>query len=149
MEDGQITIVKVENAAFLVEDLFRRSFGGAPPTTPVHYVAFAQIGLSTFEVVGYYHVTHCSEYGLVGGLCVDVRYRNRGLGEKFSRIAFDDAGDKKAFFAYLGNPTSISIARRIGYEHTRHQHLMVRWLKPLPEEEKERLIAEVAEIGPF
>src|SRR5262245_60061852 len=121
-EDNPITIVKVENAAFLVEDLFRQSFAQPPPQTPLHYVAFVQKAPSTFEVVGYYHVDHRSEYALVGGLCVDVRYRNRGLGEQFSRIAFDDVGDKKAFFCYLGNPTSIRIAQRIGYEPTAHQY---------------------------
>jgi GNAT superfamily N-acetyltransferase len=148
-EDSPISIVKVDNATFLADDLFRRSFAQPPPRTPVHYVAFAQRAPSTFEVVGYYHVDHRREYALVGGLCVDTRYRNRGLGEQFSRIAFDDAGDRKAFFCYLGNPTSIRIAQRIGYEPTPHQYLMVRWFQSLLEEEKQRLIAEVAVIGPF
>ena len=118
-------------------------------TTPTHYVAFYQVAPSTFEVVGYYHVTSYGEYALVGGLCVDPHYRQHGLGEKLSRIAFEDAQEIGAFFAYLANPVSVGIARRIGYVSTNRQHLMVRWMSPLPEGEKERIITEVAAIGPF
>ncbi|MCS6927457.1 MAG: hypothetical protein NZ578_16325 [Candidatus Binatia bacterium] len=149
MDEEKLLITRVDTAAFFIGDLFQRTFGEAPPVAPVHYVAFYKEDASTFTAIGYYHVTHCGEYALVGGLCVDVRYRNQGLGEKLSRIAFRDAGDKKALFAYVGNPVSDGIARRIGYVQTRQPHLMVKWLQPLPEEEKERILAEVIAIGPF
>ncbi|MGH7962712.1 MAG: GNAT family N-acetyltransferase [Candidatus Binatia bacterium] len=149
MDDEKITIVKVSDAAFFIEDLFRRTFAQPSPTTPVHYVAFCKPTPSTFKAVGYYHVDHRDEYALVGGLCVDTQYRNRGLGEEFSRIVFAEAADKKAFFAYIGNPISQAIARRVGYIETRQQYLMVKWVKPLSEDEKERIITEVIAIGPF
>lgn len=70
-----------------------------------------------------------------------------GLGQKLWRITFRDAGDHKARCTYVGNPISDGIARRVGYVQTRHPHLMVRWLQPLPGEEQE--LAEVIAIGPF
>ena len=88
-------------------------------------------------------------HGLVGGLCVDPRYRNRGLGEALSRIAFVDPGSKKALFAYLGNPVSIAIARRVGYVQTAHEYLKVKWLTRLVEPEQEAIIRDVAARGPF
>ena len=148
-EQGDISIVRVDNAAVFITDLFRQAFNQSPPHDPTHYVAFAKTGPTQFEAVGYYHVTECGPYGLVGGLCVDPRYRNRGLGEALSRIAFVNLGPKKALFAYLNNPVSVAIARRIGYVHTRYQHLMVRWFAALPEQEQRAMIDEVAARGPF
>jgi len=149
MEDEQIRIVKVDDAAFFIADLFRRTFAESPPLTPVHYVAFYKATPALFEPIGYYHVDQRGEYALVGGLCVDPRYRQKGLGEQFSRIAFEDARENKAFFAYIGNPISDTIARKIGYIETNQKHLMVKWMKPLAAEERERIIAEVAALGPF
>ena len=148
-EQDNISIVRVDKAAVFITDLFRQTFNQSPPPDPTHYVAFAKIGPARFEAVGYYHVTECGPYGLVGGLCVDPRYRNRGLGEALSRIAFVNIGPKKALFAYLNNPVSVAIARRIGYVHTRHQYLMVRWFGTLPEHKQQAMIDEVAARGPF
>ena len=148
-DQDNISIVTVDNAAVFITDLFRQAFNEHPPRDPTHYVAFAKIGPAQFEAVGYYHVTECGLYGLVGGLCVDPRYRNRGLGETLSRIAFVNLGPKKALFAHLNNSVSVAIARRIGYVHTPHQYLMVRWFGTLPEHEQQAMIDEVAARGPF
>jgi GNAT superfamily N-acetyltransferase len=148
MEDN-IKIVAVSDATLFASHLFREAFNQPVPVTPVHYVAFAQLSLTTFEVAGYYHVDYRDEYALVGGLCVEPRYRSQGIGEKLSAFVFAAAGPRKAFFAYMGNTVSVRIALRIGYEATSRQHLFVRWVKPVSEEEKEWLIAEVAAIGPF
>ena len=56
---------------------------------------------------------------------------------------------RKALFASLNTPTSVAIARRIGYVHTQHQYLMVRWFVTLPEHEQRAMIDEVAARGPF
>ncbi len=149
MEEEKVKIVRVDDAAFFIADLFGSSFGDPPPTLPIHYVAFYQTAPTTFEPIGYYHTDHRGEYALMGGLCVDPRYRNRGLGERLARIAFADAGEAKAFFTYVGNPVSINIVRRIGYVETRQKHMMVKWLKSLSEEEKKQMITEVIALGPF
>jgi hypothetical protein len=141
-----IQVVKVDDATFFIADLFQRTFGDPPPLTPAHYVAFCKLDSSTFEAVGYYHVTFCGEYALVGGLCVDEHYRNKGIGEKLERIVFEDGGETKAFFAYVGSPTR---ARRVGFVDTNYEHLMVRWMKAVSAVEQERILAEVAALGPF
>ena len=149
MAEDSFQIVRVSDASFLVEELFQRSFAQSPPDFPIHYVAFDKLAPQTFKVIGYYHITHCGSYVLVGGLCIDEDYREKKLGRALSAIAFEDAGEAKAFFAYLGNPVSISVAYRVGYVDTPHQYLMAKWMQALPEDEKEQIIAEVAKLGPF
>lgn len=149
MEADKVAIIRVDNAAYFIGDLFRQAFGDPPPTTPIHYVAFYQTGPSAFEAVGYYHAEHRGEYALAGGLCVDPRYRNRRIGEKLTRSVFEDARETKAFFTYSGNPVSRAIAHRAGYEDAKPQHMLVRWLKPLSEEAREKMITEIIALGPF
>ena len=163
MEEKRIKIVRVDQAGFFITDLFKKSFGDLPPATPVHYIAFYKSSPSTFEAIGYYHVDYRGKYALVGGLCVDRQFyrklwsgrrpillgKHRGVAEKLVRAALEDAEEHKAFFAYTGNPLSQAIIHRVGFVETRHKYLMVKWLKSLPEEEKEKIITEVVAIGPF
>lgn len=149
MNTDNIRIVTVDDAAFFASHLFKLAFNERAPVTPVHYVAFAQTNPTTFEAVGYYHVDYRAEYALVGGLCVAPHYREKGLGEKLSVFVFAQGGPRKAFFAYMGNPVSVRIALRIGYEATVYPYLFVHWVNPATDTEKARLIAEVAALGPF
>ncbi len=142
-----VAIVRgVDDVSFLVGDLFREVFGGPPPAEPLHYVAARRLGPGRFEVAGYYHVTYRREYALVGGLCVAPAYRGRGIGERLERIAFTDPRGVKAFFAYVGDPRR---ARRVGFRDTGREHLLVAWVEDVPDEERERIVAEVAALGPF
>ena len=146
LEDINIKIEKFDDASFFVEDLFQRSFGQRPPTFPINYVAFLRSDLSSFKAVGYIHMTERGEYALVGGLCVDVDHRHRKLGETLLRYVEGDVGEKKALFVQTNNP---AIASRVGYEPTKIQYLMVKWTRSLSGEEREKMINEVAKLGPF
>jgi hypothetical protein len=146
LENSHIKIEKFDDASFFIEDLFQRSFGQPPPTFPINYVAFFKSDPSFFKTVGYIHMTECGEYALVGGLCVDVDYRHKKLGETLLRYVERDVGEKKALFVQTNNPT---IASRVGYRPTRVQYLMVKWTKSLSKEEQERMVNEVARLGPF
>jgi N-acetylglutamate synthase-like GNAT family acetyltransferase len=146
LEIPDIRIERFENASFFVDDLFRKSFGHAAPTIPVDYVAFSKLNPSTFKAVGYIHMTEYQDYGLVGGLCVGVDHRHKGLGTTLLKYVERDIKRKKALFVNTNNPT---IAKRCGYEVTKTQFLMVKWTKVLAKEEQEELIEEVIKIGPF
>ncbi|OGP88510.1 MAG: hypothetical protein A2156_03550 [Deltaproteobacteria bacterium RBG_16_48_10] len=146
LENRNIKIEKFDDASFFIEDLFHRSFGQLPPTFPINYVAFFKSDPSTFKPIGYIHMTKGNDYNLVGGLCVDIEYRHKRLGETLLRNVEIDIGEKKALFVYTNNPT---IASRAGYFPTRTQYLMVKWMKPLPKEEQGKMVDEVTKIGPF
>lgn len=147
MTSGDVRILRVEDdVSYLVDDLFRRTFGDPAPTDPVHYVAMQPGPKSQFEVVGYYHVAHRGEYALVGGLCVAESHRRRGIGEQLERRAFADPAGALGFFAHVGDAAR---AKRVGFNHTRHEHLVVAWVRDVPPSEQERIIDEVAALGPF
>ena len=57
-----------------------------------------------------------------------------------------EKGEKKGLFVYTNNPT---IASRVGYKPTKTQYLMVKWLKSLPQEDREKMIDEATKLGPF
>lgn len=143
---SDIVVVKVDDAAPFVGDLFRATFGNEIPTAPTHYVAFHRIEGRRFEPVGYYHVDYRGDYALVGGLCVEPSMRRRGVGEALERYVFRDAGATKVYFAHVGDPTR---ARRVGFVDTGVPHLVACWMVPVSVDEQRRLIDEVAALGPF
>jgi GNAT superfamily N-acetyltransferase len=143
---GDVFVAKVDDAAPFVEHLFRAVFGDPTPSLPTHYVAFVRTAPGRLAAVGYYHVSYCGEYALVGGLCVDPVMRKRGVGELLERFVYQDAGDTTAYFAYVGDPAR---ARRVGFVDTGQPHLLVCWMKDVAPAERERLISTVAALGPF
>ena len=142
----EISIERVTNAAFFASELFRLVFGHPVPAEPVHYVAFARLADGTLRTVGYYHVAYRGAYALVGGLCVEPGFRRLAIGERLERAAFENVGDASAFFAYVGDPTR---AKRVGFRETEHPHLVVRWMKEVDDAQRQRIIDEVAALGPF
>jgi predicted N-acetyltransferase YhbS len=146
LQDNHIRIEKLADASFFITDLFQKSFDQAPPTFPLNYVAFYKLDPGMFRAIGYIHMTECSHYGLVGGLCVNIDHRHKGLGEALLRHVEKDVGEKKALFVYTNNPT---IANRCGYALTKEKHLMVKWAKRIPQEAQEQIIDEVIKVGPF
>lgn len=147
MTSDEVRILRLEDdVSSLVDDLFRRTFGDPAPTDPVHYVAIQPGSESRFEVVGYYHVAHRGDYALVGGLCVAESHRRRGIGERLERRAFAHPDGAVGFFAHVGDATR---AKRVGFSHTRYDHLVVAWVRDVPASERERIIDEVASLGPF
>jgi N-acetylglutamate synthase-like GNAT family acetyltransferase len=146
LEIPDVRIERFENASFFIDDLFQKSFGQSAPTLPVDYVAFYKSDPSTFKAIGYIHMTEFPEYGLVGGLCVGVDHRHKGLGTTLLMGVERDIKGKKALFVHTSNPT---IAKRCGYKRTKTQYLMVKWTQLISKEEQGKLIEEVTKIGPF
>jgi GNAT superfamily N-acetyltransferase len=143
---GEVFVAKVDDAEPFVGHLFFAVFGDPTPSVPTHYVAFVRTAPGRLAAVGYYHVSYCGEYALVGGLCVDPAMRKRGIGEILERAVYADAGDTTAYFAHVGDPAR---ARRVGFVDTGHPHLVVCWMKDVPAAERDLLITTVAALGPF
>jgi hypothetical protein len=97
LENNNFRIETFDDATFFIEDLFHKSFGHLPPTFPINYVAFFKAKPSVFRAIGYIHMSECGDYGLVGGLCVELDYRHKKLGEMLLRNVEKDIGEKKPF----------------------------------------------------
>ena len=63
--------------------------------------------------------------------------------------AAKELDDATAWFGYCGDVKSWLVNERIGYHRTRHQHLIVKWFRDLPEPKQRELEDEIAAIGPF
>lgn len=148
----------------LAGDLFRRRFGHEIPDYPRSFVLryLENPGDADGRIVAYVHQMPFNEVYLGGGMVVDERVyrsfpkwlfaevrREGGLATIVTRDSISQLGDSPAAFGHVGEPRARQADLRTGYVDTGRPHLMVFWRKPLPEAEKERLIALVEAHGPF
>lgn len=149
-EDADIKVILVDEPLPEAAELFARAFKGHRiPDSPRHYVAFCANADGKDEFAGYCHATWCGEYALMGGLCVNPDFGNRGVGHALERVLMEDTGPNKAFFSHTGIPTVVRMNARLGMEHSGYSNLMVKWTQNLSDDEKARILEEVHEIGPF
>jgi ABC-type polysaccharide/polyol phosphate transport system ATPase subunit/GNAT superfamily N-acetyltransferase len=144
----RVRIVEVEDSSFFAEDLFQDAFGHSPPKGPSNFVAFYPDsgGQSAFKVIGFIHLERVGEMGLIGGICVDRRWRGKGIGKRLLLSMEEKRKREKAFFVYTDNS---KLTSDYGYEALPHSYVMVKWLEPVPEEEKARLADAARDFGPF
>lgn len=157
---------EVNDARSVAGELFRRCFHHEVPNDPRHFVLVYSpppgSAQSEPRVVAYVHQTPFENVHLCGGMCVDERFYRRlpkglfdevrregGLATLVTRDSMGMLGLSPASFGHVGEPRSRAAVLRTGFVDTGLPHLMVMWLKPLPEDEKARLVRRVAAIGPF
>lgn len=147
---SELRIVELgSDAEFFAGGLFLECFGQKLPEEPVHYAAFLRERGGDLRCVGYVHVTRRARYGLVGGLCVDDRFRKRGIGEALLRRTLVDVHGLDALFSYTGRSASVSLVLRLGYQRTNHPRLFVKWSETAPAGDRDALMEEVAALGMF
>ena len=160
--DDIIRVEEVSDAEFFIGDLFRRRFHCDPPSYPRSFVAFYQPARGRLEAVGFVHYLAHEDTYLYGGLVIDERrYRQMpaehrdaikaagGIAEKLLRATFARLKDAPAIWGYVGDALAEKVDLRAGFRHTSHPHVMVCWNAELPEEEKQRRLANVIALGPF
>ena len=148
MDPERIRIIEVDDPSFFAEDLFNRAFGHSPPPGPSSYVALYSDSESpsTVQVIGFVHLEQVGEMGLVGGVCVDHPWRGRGIGKRLLSFVSGKRRKERAFFVHTDDPRLASVC---GYEALPYPYLMVKWMEPLSEEEKTRILGAALEFGPF
>lgn len=162
-----LRVWEVNDARVLAGDLFRRSFDGhEAPDYPRHFVLVHSPGPGAEgaapRVVAYMHHTPYEGVHLAGGMCVDAAaYRampkwlfeqvraEGGLATIIARESIAMLGESPAAFGHVGEPRARAADLRAGFVDTDRPHLMVVWRRPLPEEERRRLVDLVEALGPF
>lgn len=153
----------VQDGDWFAGALFRRKFGGAPPASGHHVVAFCRRPDGALATLGYAHFMPFGDIVLVGGVCTDGGviaalddaqraaieaaggvYFNL-LGYAFARFA----AECEAYFGYCGDARAETVNLRAGFARTQHPHLLVNFHKPQHEVMQRALIAKAAAIGPF
>jgi GNAT superfamily N-acetyltransferase len=148
LDPEKIRIVEVEDSSFFAEGLFQDAFGHSPPQSPSNYVALYSDseGEPIFKVIGFIHLERVGKAGLVGGVCVDRQWRGRGIGKRLLMSVEERRRGENAFFIYAENPR---LSSACGYEILDHPYLKVKWLPPLSEEDKSKLVDATIAFGPF
>lgn len=156
---------EVHDARKTAGDLFRRCFNHEIPDYPRHFVlVYSPVPGKDAkpEVVAYVHQSPFGEVHLCGGMCVDERAYRRfpkwlfeqvreqgGLATIVTRDSMKMLGDSVASFGHVGEPRARAADLRTGFVDTGRPHLMVMWLKDIPETERLRLINTAEAHGPF
>jgi len=158
----QIHLLEVDDAQPLAGDLFKRSFNDQIPDFPKHFVLVANNEKDTILTLGYVHFTQHLNMYLGGGMCVNSRAL-RHLPKK-TRAQLNEQGgvafymlskavkklkDCEAVFGYVGHKGAYKIDLAVGFEQTKHQHLIVYWKTALDQQQQQQTIQSAYEFGPF
>lgn len=158
-----LAITEIDDADFLVADLFRRKFAAPPPDVGRHLVALYRNAEGSLRLAGYSHMRPFGDVYLSGGSCsngetirtMDPQHREAiqaaggiwYLVLKYAFARFADCCD--AFFGHCGDPRALEVATAAGFVGAGHTHLIAHWHKPLHENIRRALIAKVHALGPF
>ncbi|MEP7043033.1 MAG: hypothetical protein ABI843_08210 [Dokdonella sp.] len=158
-----LTISEIDDADFLVGDLFRRKFASTPPEVGCHLVALYRDADGGLHLAGYSHMRAFGEVYLSGGSCSegdtiramrpserDAIYAAGGVWHLILKYAFERyADDCDAFFGHCGDRRALEVAHAAGFVDAGPEHLIVNWHKPVHPNIQRALIAKVEALGPF
>jgi hypothetical protein len=170
-----LLIFRSPDAAAIASGLFRECFsaafpvpreGSLPIPTPPHawrqFVASYRWPDGKDEAVGFCNWIRYNDVYLQGGMCVRRNFYRRlprdqfrevqeqgGLAQMMMSAAERELNDGVAWFGYCGDAKALAVDLRAGYEMTHRKYVIVKWFRDLEPAERERLIDEVAKIGPF
>ena len=169
--DARLQVLRLANAEFFARDLFYDSFRTAFPAPPAdsraratwfQYVAFYRWSELHYEPVGFCNWIRHGEVYLEGGLCVRRSFYRRlprdhwlackrrgGVAQIMMEVAAGELADAAAWFGHCGDPKAQVVVSRVGYVATRHPHVIVKWFRDVGPRRRERLIEEIAALGPF
>jgi len=150
----------------MFEEIFHQPFPSLPPgsTLPpwAQYVAFYRWDEDRLEPVGFCNFLPFEDAWLEGGLCVRRNFYARlptgpseecrasgGVAQMIMEAAARELDDCAAWFAYCGDPQSLKVCMRCGYEATTHQYVIAKWFREGSPERRTELVERVAAIGPF
>ena len=160
---GFFTITEIDDADFLVGELFRRKFGDPPPDFRRHLVALYRDADGATHLAGYSHMRPFGDVYLSGGSCSNGETIKRmqpherdavqaagGVWYLTLKYAFRKYADCcDAFFGHCGDKRALEVALAAGFVKTEVEPIIVLWHKPLAEVFRRALTAKVVALGPF
>ena len=158
-----LTITEVDNAGFLVGDLFQRKFAHPPPDFRRHLVALYRDADGACHLASYSHMRPFEDVYLSGGSCSNGETIRRmqphereaiqqagGVWHLILKYAFERYADCcEGFIGYSNDARAIDVALASGFEKTAYPRLFAHWHKQLHEKVRRALVAKVEALGPF
>jgi hypothetical protein len=78
----------------------------------------------------------------------EIRERG-GIAQMMMETAARELNDAIAWFGHCGDAKAMAVDLRAGYVTTNHKHVIVKWFREVPAQERQQLIDSIAAIGPF
>jgi hypothetical protein len=159
-----ILLSEVDNGPAFAEHIFQRKYRASVPDFPHHVVAFYKHADDHLVPLSYVHFRPwAGSLMLVGGGCTDGRgfalmsesqralvREAGGLLAQTQLFGFRKFGDRcDAFGGFCGDARAWQVDMSVGYTPTEHQHLIVKWHKPLSDARRAEVVRELHAIGPF
>jgi len=161
--DEFILIEEVQGGPAFASELFQRKYRLPVPEFPHHVVAFFRNADGSCVPACYVHFTDCGDLILGGGASTDDRVlRRMGAAQ---RVAVREAGGLylhtlkwslryfgsrvSAIFGYCGDALAERVDLAVGFEPTRHPHLLVYWTRDIDEKKRNQLVAKAHSFEPF
>lgn len=146
-----------------VQELFERRYGTPPPDFPHHVIAWYRRNDGIDKPACYIHFTAEREVLLGGGACVDNRLiremptparqflrASGGLYHMTLAWAVQHFAPRwPAIFGYCGDPLAERVDLAVGFERTRHPHLLAYWTQHSTHHSRQRLTEQAHAVGPF
>lgn len=157
------TITELDDADFLIGDLFRRKFAHPPPGFRRHLAALYRDPAGAYHVAGYSHMRPHEEVYLSGGSCSNGETIKRmqtdelaalkaagGVYHLILRYAFRKYADCcDAFLGYSSDVRALEVAFASGFVVTEYPRLFAHWHKPLADDARRRITAKIDALGAF
>ena len=160
---GWITVCEVQDGSFFAGDLFQRKYGVAPPEYGRHIVALYRDDDNALHTLSYLHFWQQDRIGLIGGGCTDGAIMRAMPANKASMI--NEAGgmlrqtllysftrlhtEIDAFFGHAGDRRAREVDLAAGFSATDDEHLLMRAVRPLSDQEEKALLAQAVALGSF
>lgn len=158
-----ILVTAVDQGPDFAGALFRRKYRAEIPDFPHHVVAFWKRDDGAFVPASYVHFTDCGDMLLAGGGATDgevIRAMPEiqraaitaygGLMLATLRYGFARwGGAVEAVFTCCGDARALETTPKVGFVETATQHLLVRWMRELPERRKTELTNKARSFMPF
>ena len=154
--------IEVIDATPFAADLFKRSFHQPIPDFPKHFVLIAYTESGKTLTLGYVHFTLQEQIYLGGGMCVNttaLRSLPKTLRKQLSStggVAYTMLSESVklltnciAVFGHVGHPGAYKIDLSVGFEQTKHPHLIVYWKQKTNPSQQAKLIQQAFDFGPF
>jgi hypothetical protein len=147
----------------LAEPIFQRRYRESAPDFPLHVIAHCRTIDGAWRPACYIHFTAIDRMLLGGGACVDDRVLRRlpaaarqslhaagGLYQHTLRWSLQHFGPRcDAIFGYCGDVLAERADLAVGFHKTQFPRLLAYYPAPLPDADRDALIARANAASPF
>jgi hypothetical protein len=158
-----VNVAELGDGQRLAEPIFQRRYRASAPDFPFHVLAHCRTVDDDWRPACYIHFTAIDRILLGGGACVDDRVLRRmppqardflrevgGLYQHTLRWSLQHFGPRcDAIFGYCGDALAERADLAVGFRKTDFKHLLAYFPAPLPDAQRDALIARANAESPF